>query len=173
MRSEKKSIADEYRRMVEGADYLILADYRGLDVPGVNELRRRLGKQNAGVHVIKNRLFRIAADGSSFEGLRGFLEGPSALIVGRGDVVETAKLLKEFIKEHELPRIKAGVIGGRIIEGKQFERLANLPSRQQLLGQLVGTIAAPMTQLVGLLSRKAASIVYVLQAVKEQKEKKQ
>jgi large subunit ribosomal protein L10 len=99
------------------------------------------------------------------------LTGPSAMVYGKGDVVAAAKVLKDFIKENEKPVIKIGALQGQLLSRTDVESLAALPSREILLGQAVGTIAAPMSQLVGVLQQKVASVVYVLQAYTDKKGK--
>jgi large subunit ribosomal protein L10 len=172
MRLEKKSAADEIRSKVSGAGYIILADYKGLSVARTSELRRRLRGANAKMQVVKNRLFGLVAKDLGYQGMQSTLAGPSAMVYGSGDVVTTAKVLRDFIKENDKkPVIKAGALQGRVISPEEVASLAALPGREQLLGQVVGTIAAPMSRLVGVLNQKICSLLYVLQAAKDKKEK--
>jgi large subunit ribosomal protein L10 len=93
------------------------------------------------------------------------------MISGSGDVALAAKVLRDFIKEKEKPVVKIGALQGAILSAVDVRSLADLPSREQLYGMLVGTLAAPMQRLVGTLNQKLASVVYVLKAYQEQKEK--
>jgi large subunit ribosomal protein L10 len=171
MRPEKQAMADEFRSRVKDAAFMILADYRGLSVSKTDELRRRLRGVNARMQVIQNRVFRAVAKEASLPGLEPALKGPSALVYGPGDVVQAAKVLKDFVRENERPKIKAGALAGALITAQDVEQLAGLPAREVLLAQMLGTIAAPMTRLAGVLNQKVASIVYALKAVQEKKEK--
>jgi large subunit ribosomal protein L10 len=97
------------------------------------------------------------------------IRGPTAMIYGDGDAVAVAKVLKDFIKENEKPVIKIGGLQGQLLSRADVESLAALPSREILLGQVVGVIAAPMSRLIGALQQKAASVLYVLRAYAEKK----
>ena len=169
MRPEKKSIAAELKTKVGGAGYVILADYKGLSVSKTAELRKRLKGANARVQVVKNRVFRHVLTDAGIAGLNPALKGASAMVYGSGDPVAAAKVLKDFIKENEKPVIKIGSLQGSVLSAKDVESLAAMPSREIMLGKVVGTIAAPMSQLVGVLNQKVASLLYVLQAAADKK----
>ncbi len=171
MRPEKKTMVDEIRRNAGDGSFVFLADYQGMDVTKTTELRNRLRGTRAKYSVVKNRLFRHVLTDMKWTGLDAGLKGPTAMIVGEGDVVETAKILKTFITENQKPVIKMGIVSGAVINAEQVDELASLPSRNELLGRFVGTVAAPLSQFVGVLSQKLASLVYVLKAVQEKKEK--
>jgi len=156
---------------MQGAQFLILADYKGLDVAAMSDLRNRLRGAQAQFHVVQNSLVRLVAKDLGQAGLEPGLTGPSAMISGSGDVALAAKVLRDFIKEKEKPVIKIGALQGAILSAQDVKTLADLPSREQLYGMLVGTLAAPMQRLVGTLNQKVASVVYVLKAYQEQKEK--
>lgn len=164
MRPEKESIANEIKERVEGAVFVILADYRGLTVAQTDELRNRLNGASANVQVVKNRILRLADDRLT-EGLKG----PSAMVYGKGDVVQAAKILRDFIRENKLPVIKIGSLEGTILSAGDLDILASLPSKEGLHAMVVGTLAAPMSQLVGVMNQKVASLLYVLNAVQEKK----
>ncbi len=171
MRSEKTSIIEELRNKVKDSSFLIVADYQGLNVGKTEELKRRLRGVKAQFQVIQNRMFKRVASELNQPGLEKGILGPSAMVYGKGDVVQAAKVLKDFIKENNLPAIKIGSLQGAVLSADDVQQLANLPSREVLLATLVGTIAAPLTQLVGVLQQKVASVVYVLKAIQEKKEK--
>lgn len=170
MRSEKTSIVEELRSKVKDSAFLIVADYQGLNVGKTEELKRRLHGVKAQFQVIQNRMFKRVASELSQPGLEKGVAGPSAMVYGKGDVVQAAKVLKDFIKENNLPTIKIGSLQGALLSAAEIQQLAGLPSREVLLATLVGTIAAPLTQLVGVLQQKVASVVYVLKAIQEKKE---
>jgi len=171
MRLEKQSIVNDLRARMKAAQFVILTDYKGLNVAAMNDLRGRLHAAAAEFHVVQNSLVRLVAKDLGQAGLEPGLTGPSAMISGSGDVARVAKVLRDFIKEKEKPAIKIGALQGAILSAKDVGVLADLPSREQLYGQLVGTLAAPMQRLVGVLNQKLASVVYVLKAYQEQKEK--
>ncbi|MFA5042957.1 MAG: 50S ribosomal protein L10 [Kiritimatiellia bacterium] len=169
MRLEKKAIIDELRAGLEGASFVILTDYRGLKVRQGEELRRRLAKLGAHFHIVKNSFFKLALSEERRALLADVLAAPTAVILGAGDVVETAKVLSGFQQEQRVLTIKRGFLDGRVLSPADVDTLIKLPARPVLLGMLVGTIAAPMTQLAGVFKQKVASLVYVIKAVQEKK----
>ena len=171
MRPEKIAMSAELKTKVSGSGFMILANYKGLSVGKTTDLRKRLRGANAKVQVVKNRVVKHVLKDAGAPSMDAGLKGPSALIYGNGDVVAAAKILKTFIKENEKPVIKIGALQGSVLTAADVEALAALPSREVLLGQVVGTIAAPMSQLVGVLSQKVASVLYVVQAVADKKGK--
>jgi large subunit ribosomal protein L10 len=173
MRSEKKSIVSEIRAGLDGSSFVILTDYRGLKVRQGEELRRRMAKLSAQFHIVKNSFFKLALSEDRRALIEDALTSPTAIIVGRGDVVETAKALAGFQQEFKVLTVKRGLLGGAPLTAAEVETLTKLPARPVLYGMLVGTLAAPMTRLPGLLMQKLASLVYVLKAVQEKKEKPQ
>jgi large subunit ribosomal protein L10 len=170
MRPEKESIIKELHDKVSGSIFVIIADYNGLTVEKTDLLRVKLSEADARVQVVKNRVMRHVANDLGLGGMNEALAGPSAMVYGSGDVARTAKILKDFIKENNLPVIKIGTMEGAILSASDVEQLASLPSREQLLAMVVGTIAAPMSQLVGVFQQKAASLLYVLNAALEKKQ---
>ena len=170
MRAEKTAIANEIKERLKGAEFFILADYQGLTVAQTESLRRQLGQIEARMMVLRNRQFVHVAQGLEIDGLGDRVLGPTAMFYGAGDMVEASRVLKSFIKANEKPTIKLGSIQGKVVSAAEVEQIADLPSREQMLGILVGTIAAPMTQVVGVIVQKLSSLVYVLKAVQEKKE---
>jgi large subunit ribosomal protein L10 len=173
MRAEKQSIVSELSRKVGDSIFVIVTDYRGMTVAKAEDLRRRLRGVRAQFQVVQNRLFARAAQSASLKGMESALKGPSAMVYGAGDVVQVAKVLRDFIRENELPVIKMGSLEGLALSAGDIEQLAGLPSREVLLGRFVGTVAAPLSRLVGVLQQKVASLLYVLRAIQEKKEKGQ
>ena len=169
MRPEKESIFEEIKGKVNDSVFLIVADYQGLTVGKTDLLRQRLLKADAKVQVVKNRVLGHIAQEAGFGAMRDHLTGPSAMVYGKGDVSQVAKILKDLIKEHEKPVIKVGALEGVVLTAADVEQLASLPSRESLLSMVVGTIAAPMSQLVGVFQQKVSSLLYVLQAAADKK----
>lgn len=169
IRPEKESVVREIGTRVASAKYVFLVDYTGMNSGRTIELRRRMRKCGARYQVVPNRLFKQATKGGVDHGVQ--LAGPTAMIVGEGDVVETAKTLLAFVKEAEKPVVKGGAVEGKLIGADQIKALASLPAKPVLQAMLLGTLQAPMRNLAGVLGQKLASLVYVLKAVQEKKEK--
>jgi large subunit ribosomal protein L10 len=148
----------------------VLTEYRGLSVKQLQELRRALG-ENANYAVVKNTLTKIAATEAGVEGFDDLLTGPTAIAFINGDVVETAKGLRDFAKANPSLVIKGGVLDGQPLEAKDFAKLADLESREVLLAKLAGGMLASLTQAVQLLNApisQAARLAGALQAKAEQ-----
>lgn len=172
MRLEKQSMIEELRRKLTESSFVILTDYTRTDVAKMNALRERLRAVKAHMQVVQNRMFQRLARELQYAGFEERLRGPTAMIYGAGDVVAVAKVLKEFIKENEVPALKVGVMKGAHLSKADVERLATLPSREYLLAQLVGLLASPLRQVVGVMHQRLASLVYVLKAYQESKQPK-
>ena len=169
MRLENKSISDEIQSWLMNAAYVILTDYRGMKVRQTDELRKRLAQVQAQMHVVPNRLFKRVIMELNWGPADQALRGPTALVSGPGDVIAAAKLLSEFHAEYRLPIIKLGRFDGRYLAPADIEVLVKLPAKPVLHNMLVGTIAAPISQLVGVMKQKVSSLVYVLKAVQDKK----
>lgn len=168
MRPEKQSILGELTSQVNESTFVFVADYRGMKVEQFSELRRKLAKTGARLQVVKNRFVRLITKEKGWQDLDTSLKGQSAIVTGP-DVVQAAKTLKQFSSACGLPVVKAGVMGNVMLTSAQIDALAELPPREVLLGQLVGTVAAPLTRLVGVLKQKVSTIVYVLKAVEDKR----
>jgi len=169
IRPEKRAIVNEIRERLEGAGYLLLTDARGLNVELTASLRATLDPIDAQVQTVKNTFLGVAAKDLGWEGVSTLLEGPTTMIVGPGDVSEAAKKLKAFRQANQRPVAKGGWLDGQLLTADDVAQIASIPPREIMLGQFVGTVAAPMSQLVGVLNQKMASIVYALKAVADKK----
>jgi len=169
MRPEKKAIIEELQQTLSESDYVLLADCGGMDVDAMYQLRTRMSETASSVQVVKNSFLGHAAKSAGMDGMQTLLEGPTAMITGGGDVAAVAKALKAFIKERDKPAIKGGYTDDAVLSADDVITIASIPPREILLGQFVGTVAAPMSQLVGVMNQKIASLVYVLQAVADKK----
>jgi large subunit ribosomal protein L10 len=166
-RAQKQEQVTELVAKLERATCVYLADYRGVDVESVNQLRRRIRGAGDGVYeyrVAKNSILRRAAAGSSVQGLGEQIDGPTAIAIGYGDPVGLAKLLTDFAKEHEVFELRAGVVDGRPVDSREIGTLATLPNLEELRGKLVGLLQAPATKLVRLLAEPGGQIARVLNA---------
>jgi large subunit ribosomal protein L10 len=168
MRPEKQSILGELTSQVNDSTFVFVAEYRGMKVEQFSDLRRKLGKTGARMQVVKNRFLRLITKDKGWQDLDVSLKGQSAIVTG-SDPVQAAKAIKLFSTTCGMPVVKAGVMGNVILTSSQIDALADLPPREVLLAQLVGTVAAPLTRLVGVLKQKVSSIVYVLKAVEDKK----
>ena len=169
MRPEKTSILADIKELLEDGDYTIVADYKGLTVEQMSELRTQLREVNSGFRVVKCSMTELAARELGREVQAGGLSGAIGMASGKGDVSVTAKILRDFGKKGKAPLLMGGWLGSRPMGADDVSAIADLPPREILLGMVVGTICAPMTQLVGVMQQKLASLVYVLKAVQEKK----
>ena len=166
----KKQIVLDIKEKMENAQGIVFYDYRGLTVAEVTELRNNFREAGVEYKVLKNSMLRRAADMLELEGLDEYLIGPTAVAFGFDDPVGPAKVLVEYTKKLKKTEIKAGVLDGRIIGLEEIQNLAELPSREQLLGMLAGTLNAPITGFARSLSGIISKLGYALNAVREQKE---
>lgn len=164
MRAEKQSITSEYKARLNSSPFFIVVDYKGLKVAPMTELRKRLNKAGAEVHVVKNSIFRIAAKEAGIGDLNGTLTGQIAVVTGQRDIAATAKVLKMFSSEFEKPKIKFGYLSNQRLDGSEIMTLADLPSLEVLRGKLLGLLNTPATKLVQLLNTPASQLARVLQA---------
>lgn len=169
MRPEKVSMLSELRGRVQNSGYVILVDYGSMDVSTTQELRKRLRGVDAEFHVVKNRLFQHLTSEIGVESLKQGLNGRTGVVTGTGEVTEVAKTLKAFVKEKSSAAPKLAALDGALLSDKDIENLAELPSKDQMRAMLLGTLAAPMSQTVGVLNQKLCSLLYVLKAVETKK----
>jgi large subunit ribosomal protein L10 len=167
MRTEKTSIANEVKSRLEGAPFIILTDFTGLTVQGFSELRGRLAKSNARAMVVKNSLLRLTLKELKQPDLNGALQGPTAVVFGEKDVAAAANVLKTFVKEFKKLKIKAGILDRAVLSANDIDALAELPSREVLMAQLLGVLQAPATKFVRLVNTPASQLVQVLKAKSE------
>ena len=161
---EKAVVIDELAEQLSRAKLAILTDYRGLSVTGLQGLRSTLRPLNAEFRIAKNTLTRIAAEKAGIDGLLPMLDGPLALVLAYEDVVAPSKAIADFARTSRILTIKGGVLEKTIVTAKGIEDLATLPSREELLGKLLGTINSPIQGLVNVLSGPSRSFVQVLNA---------
>lgn len=167
---EKKAVVAEVSAQVAKAQAIVVAEYRGLEVGVMTELRAKARKSGVYLRVLKNTLARRAVKDTPFEKLAEKMTGP--LVYGiSSDPVATAKVLNEFAKGNEKFVIKAGAMPNSLISPKEVTALANMPSREQLLATLLGTIQAPVVKFVQTLNEVPGRFVRTLAAVRDQKEK--
>jgi len=169
MRPEKIEIMREITARLQDDGNAFLMGYGGLTVTEMHELRQAIRPAGGRVMVAKNRMLGKAAASLGWEDLSAFLTGPTAIVTGKGDPSELAKALVAFVKAHEKAAVKGGCLDGRVLQAADVDALSTLPSREVMLSMVVGTVAAPLTQLVGVFNQKLLSLLYVLKAVEEKK----
>jgi len=166
----KQQIAQDLHERFGRAKIVILTDYKGLNVGAITELRRRLRDAGIDYQVVKNTLLERASVDTPAARLKDAFKGPSAIALSYDDPVVPAKVLTQFAKENDKLKIRAGVLNGKAIGEADIKNLANLPSREVLLAQLLGVLHAVPTSLVRVLAAVPGGLVNVLNAIKEQKE---
>ncbi len=165
---QKQAMVSEVSGQLEGAQAVIVAEYRGLNVELVTQLRSKARKSGLYLRVLKNTLARRAVQGTPFEKLTGELTGPLMYGIAK-DPVAGAKVLSEFAKDNEFFVIKAGAMPNAMMSAKDIKALALLPSREELLAQLMATMLAPVTTLVRTMNEVPGRFVRTLAAVRDAK----
>jgi large subunit ribosomal protein L10 len=172
-RSGKEAFVEEFRERVRSAPVLYLTDFSGLDVQSMTRLRQQLRAAGAEFMVVKNRLvIRALSDlDKDFPDLGEHLTGPTGVVVGTDGPVEPAKALTDFAKANQSrPVFKVGVVDAKLVEAGQFQQLAKLPPRIQLLAMLAGSLEAPLAAFAAVLQGKLQETAGVLEALRQERE---
>lgn len=151
------------------AKAVYFTEYHGLNVEDITKLRREFSKVDVEFKVAKNTLIKLAADNNELRGLDPYLSGSTAIAISYEDPTGPARVLKAFKKEHELPDIKGIIFEGEVLDGKEFKRIADLPTKDQLLAMLASSLSSPMTQLALTLKSSMTDLGNVLSNLKDQK----
>src|SRR5438105_1091985 len=165
-KEQKEQVVDELTQRLRAADTLLVADYRGLTMPQIDELRSRLLESGARFTVVKNTLTRRAAEAAGADALLALLEGPSAIafLEADGDMVAAAKALADAARDTRVLEIRGGVLQGRTMTAEEVQSLATLPPVEVLRGQVLGAIVAPLSSLIGLVSAPLTNLVGLIDA---------
>ncbi len=166
LRQDKERIVSELAERLKGSQNLLVADYRGLTMPEIDELRTKLLETGARFSVVKNTLTRLAAEEAGVKELLDLIDGPTAIafIDAEGDPAAAAKILNDTARAHDVLVIRGGLLEGDTVSDVEVKRLATLPPTDVLRAQLVGAVAAPMTTVVGLFTAPLRDLVNVLDA---------
>jgi len=167
MRPEKQNLTKEYLARLNASPFFIVVNYRGMKVAQLTELRKRLTKAGAQIHVVKNSVFRIAAKEAGVGDLSGNLGGQLAVVTGQRDISAAAKIVKIFGKEIDRLSVQFGFLNNQRLEQPEIMMLADLPSLEVLRAKLLGLFNAPASTLVRLLNTPASQMARVLQAHSE------
>jgi large subunit ribosomal protein L10 len=171
MRAEKKLISADYLARLNASPFFIVIDYVGLKVGPITELRKRLTKSGARLLVVKNSLFKLAAQEAGVGDLGGALTGQVAVALGEKDIAATAKVLKTFKAEFEKPQIRFGFLGNQRLEAPAIMKIADLPPLNTLKAKLMGLLNTPATQLVQLFNTPGSQLARVIKAKADQEPK--
>lgn len=166
---DKIAIIEELKKNIQGSSITIMSKYKGINVAEVTELRSKLRAAKIVFKVYKNTLAKRALDELDLADVSKFMDGPTVWAFSE-DPVAPAKILKDFSKEAKAIQMQGGVLDGKLVTAETLQQLASLPSRDQLVAQVVGTIAMPLRNLVGVLSAVPRNMVNVLDQIRKQKE---
>lgn len=166
---EKKQVVSNVKDLFTKAQSVVFLEYRGLTVADMTELRSRLRAANVELKVLKNTLVKIAANEVGLTGLEPYLEGPTAWAFSLQDPVSASKVLLEYAKTHDKLVVKGGIMENKIFDAKGVKALADLPSREVLLAQVLGAMQGPLVGMANVLQGPIRKFAYVLEALRKEK----
>src|SRR5262245_21731468 len=167
---DKKALVAEVADVAAKAQSVVAAEYRGLTVGQMTELRARARKQGVYMRVVKNTLARKALAGTSFETVGPKLKGPLVLAFSKDDPGAAARVVKAFAKDNDKLKATLVSLGGQVLPGTEIEKVASLPTREQALSQLLGLLKQPITKFVQTLAAPQTKLVRTLVALRDQKQ---
>jgi len=167
---DKQAIVADVAKVASSALSAVVADYQGLTVGEMTILRNQARAQGVYIRVVRNTLIKRAIEGSEYECLGSVLVGPTILAFSQNDPGSAARVVKDFAKNHAKLEVKALAIGGKLLAASDIDVLANLPTRDEAIAQLMSVIQAPVAKLARTLNEVPSKLVRVIAAVKDQKE---
>lgn len=167
----KADTVEAIREIISVQKGSVLAEYRGLTVAEITNLRKKLREVDAEFRVVKNTLLRRAAKDSGFSRLEEFFSGPTAIGFTRKDAASLAKAMREYAAGNQKFKLKAGYLEGKVLSAKEVESLADVPPREVLLSRLAGGLASPVTRLAQALSGPQRKLAYALKSIHDKKSK--
>lgn len=168
-RDEKEQLVQVLHDELEKSQAVFVTDYMGLTVERITKLRREIKGVGGSYKVVKNTLLRRATEGTPAKGIEQFFVGPTAIAIAKTDAVAVAKALVNFAKDNEKFEIQAGMLGNRTITAADIQELSKMPPREVLLARMLGSMNAPVSNFVGVLSAIISQLVYVLKAIENKK----
>jgi len=160
---------EELTEKLNKAKAIYFTDYVGLDVGRITQLRSEFYQNSTEYYVAKNTLLKIAAKNNKIKGLDKFLSGPTAIAISYDEPTAPAKVIKEFAKKFEKPIVKGILFDGEVLEGSKFKSIADMPSREQLIGMFASSLQSPLVKTLGVLNATMSGLVGVLNNLKEKK----
>ncbi len=170
-RPEKEAAVQEITKAFQDAASIFVTDYQGLNVEKISELRRNCREKSVEYKVVKNTLARIAARNAGFEEMAEYLQGPSAIAYTFEDPSNPAKVISDFAKDNNRPEIKMSLFEGVFYGPEKVKQIAELPTKDELLAKMVGSLKSPIQGAVGCLGGLFSNLVRTLDAVRQEKEK--
>jgi large subunit ribosomal protein L10 len=167
---DKQAIVADVAEVASSALSAVVADYHGLTVEEMTELRNQARAQGVYLRVVRNTLLKRAIEGSEYECLNEALVGPTILAFSQEDPGSAARVVKDFAKDHDQLEVKALAVGGKLLAASDIDALAKLPTRDEALAQLMSVMQAPIAKLASTLNEVPTKLVRVVAAVKDQKE---
>lgn len=168
---EKRQAVAELKEAIEQATGFYVTEFTGIEANDMNALRGDIAEADGNLMVVKNSLFRLALEDTEAAGMADLMTGPRAVVFCHGDQVGPAKAVREFGEEHENAIIlKGGFSDGKALDEAQANRMATLPTKEELIASVVGGVSAPITGLVFTLNGLVSDLVFTLQAVAEEKQ---
>lgn len=166
----KNEKVELYKKQFADAKVAVVADYKGLTVEEITELRRSLQDNKADLTVTKNTLCKLASKGTDFEAIAEFMHGPTAIAFGFGDEVGAAKVLNKFIKENKKGEILGAVLDGNVLSADEAKKLASMPSKEELIAKILGSINSPASGIVNSVNGVMSALVRAVAAVRDGKQ---
>ncbi|MBR5897752.1 MAG: 50S ribosomal protein L10 [Lachnospiraceae bacterium] len=155
IKAQKAAIVAEISEQIKGADSIVVVDYRGLTVAQDTQLRKALREEGVVYKVYKNTFITSAIKGTDFEGIAPLLEGPTAIAIGKEDATAPARVIAKFAKDAKALEIKGGVVEGSVYDVKGIEKIATIPSRDELISKLLGSLQSPITNFARVMNQLA------------------
>lgn len=165
----KQQVVQEIEEKLKSASLVVFSDYRGLNVQEMTELREKLRISGVEIKVLKNTMTRFALRNAGYEEVADQLDGPNIVLFSNEDVVSPAKVLFDFVRPHPKLEIKFGLLEGQMVSAVKIKALADLPPREVLVAQVLGTMQAPISSFVRVLNANLTGLVRALDQIKEQK----
>lgn len=171
LKADKQDVVDRLKEQFQGSSSVICVDFRGVNVGQITQFRGQIKETSGTYQVVKNTLARRAVSETTFQDLGQFLVGPTGVVFCPGEPMDAAKVVKKFVQEtNGALKIKGGIVDGTVFDAKGIEKVATLPTKHELLSQLVASLESPISGLVGTLEGVVREFVYTLQAIADKRE---